>query len=393
MNATGVGLMSFDSNRHFQEVKRVREIGSSIIRNLKNIPGWRTERKLVVIESDDWGSIRLPSREVYHKFVKEGFNVANSSYNRFDALEANEDMTALFDVLRKHKDGNGQYPCFTANVILVNPDFEKIANSDFQEYHYEHFTQTLRRYPNHDSVFSLYQLGLKEKLFHPQFHGREHLNINRWMKALQSRNEILQFTFSQQTTYSGNDDYNYMEALDTDRPKDIEHLEQTLHDGLSIFNHTFGYRSKSFIAPCYTWASQLEEVLNSEGVNYLQGGMSQYEPRGGFNNYDLKHHTLGDRNSLGQIYLTRNCFFEPSLVKKNDWVDYTLNSIGDAFRWKKPAIICSHRINFIGYIDESNRTRNLKLLDELLSAIIKTWPSVEFITSDQLGDLIKENQK
>ena len=40
-----------------------------------NIPGWRTKRHIVVIESDDWGAIRMPSRQVFdflHRFVLGG---------------------------------------------------------------------------------------------------------------------------------------------------------------------------------------------------------------------------------------------------------------------------------------------------------------------------------
>ena len=37
----------------------------TITHNLLNIPGCRTNRHIVVIESDDWGSIRMPSKEVY----------------------------------------------------------------------------------------------------------------------------------------------------------------------------------------------------------------------------------------------------------------------------------------------------------------------------------------
>ena len=37
----------------------------NIFHNLLSIPGWRTNRHIVVIESDDWGSIRMPSKEVY----------------------------------------------------------------------------------------------------------------------------------------------------------------------------------------------------------------------------------------------------------------------------------------------------------------------------------------
>jgi hypothetical protein len=370
----------------------LKSYATSALRNLKNIPGWKTDRKLIIIESDDWGSIRLPSQEVYESFVKKGFNVHSSLYNRLDALESNDDLIALFGVLQKHSNRNNQHPCMTANVIMANPDFTKIRKSNFQEYHYEHFTDTLKHYPKHDQVFSLYQQGMKDKLFHPQFHGREHLNINRWMKALRSTNETLRYTFDLQTTYSGNDDYNYMEALDVDSPSEHKQLKSILQEGLHSFRQTFGFASKSFIAPCYTWDSQLEEVLSHQGVTYLQGGMYQYIPKGGFDNYEVKRHVLGERNALGQTYLTRNCFFEPALVQKSDWVDYTLSSIRDAFRWSKPAIICAHRINFIGYIDEGNRTRNLKLLDQLLERILKTWPSVEFITSDQLGDLINAKQ-
>jgi len=97
---------------------------------------------------------------------------------------------------------------------------------------------------------------------------------------------------------------------------------------------------------------------------------------------------MGERNSNGLRFLIRNCFFEPSLVKVNDPVGECLNRIAIAFRWHKPAVICAHRINFIGSLDSENRSRNLVLLRDLLNRIIKGWPDVEFMTSDQLGDVI-----
>lgn len=62
-----------------------------------------------------------------------------------------------------------------------------------------------------------------------------------------------------------------------------------------------------------------------------------------------------------------------------------------AFRWNKTAIISTHRINFIGLIDNRNREKNLKLFKILLSEIVKRWPDVEFITSEQLGDIISNS--
>ncbi len=55
-------------------------------RSLINLLGWRTSRKIVVIESDDWGSIRMPSHDVYTKCLKEGYPVDKNAYERYDSL-------------------------------------------------------------------------------------------------------------------------------------------------------------------------------------------------------------------------------------------------------------------------------------------------------------------
>ena len=64
-----------------------------------NFPGWRTRRKIIVIESDDWGSIRMPSNEVYAKFIRQGLNLSGTDFNRIDTLECNIDLVLLFDIL------------------------------------------------------------------------------------------------------------------------------------------------------------------------------------------------------------------------------------------------------------------------------------------------------
>ncbi|MGY6555170.1 MAG: hypothetical protein ACXIUM_11695, partial [Wenzhouxiangella sp.] len=61
-----------------------------------------------------------------------------------------------------------------------------------------------------------------------------------------------------------------------------------------------------------------------------------------------------------------------------------------AFQMNKPAIISSHRINFCGFIDESNRDQNLEALDYLLKAVLQRWPDVEFITSEELLDVVRD---
>ncbi|MEI7675404.1 MAG: hypothetical protein WCJ03_01375 [Bacteroidales bacterium] len=360
----------------------------TILRDTHNAIGWQTNRKIILFESDDWGSIRMPSMEVYGIFLKHGFRVDKSEFNRLDALESSSDLESLFEVLSKHKDQNENHPIFTANTVVANPDFEKIAVSGFSKYDYEPFTHTLSSYYLNNRVFDLYKEGIKNRIFYPQFHGREHLNINRWMKMLQNQDADVHFSFQQKSTYSGKNDYSFMEAFDYDSLSEIEFQKQVIIDGLNLFEKLFGYRSKSFISPCYVWDKAIESTLNESGILYLQSSRYQYSPTGVNEKYKKKYHYMGQSNEIGQRFLIRNAVFEPALFPKSDWIDYTMATIDSAFRWKKPAIVSTHRINYIGSLDEGNRNVNLKLLDQLLKSILIRWPDVEFMTSNQLGDLM-----
>jgi hypothetical protein len=364
---------------------------------IKNIRGWRTKRKIIVIESDDWGSIRMPSKEVYEKCLKAGYRVDKIAYEKYDSLASNDDLELLFETLHAFKDRAGNHPVITANALVANPDFEKIRHSGFNEYHFEPLTETFKRYPSHSRAFSLWIEGREQGLFFPQSHGREHLNVSMFMNALQAGDRNVLFGFEQgipgiipfgDNPAGGN---SYVESLKYSDKKDKEQKLQIILDGLNMFNQLFGYRSKSFIPPNYLWSPDYDEAVSREGVHYYQGNRKMKEPE--FNGSVTYHkHNLGDTNKFGQRYLVRNAIFEPSLFKMSisDPVSRCLNQISAAFSMKKPAVICSHRINFVGFIDPGNRDRNLKMLRELLTKILKRWPETEFMTSVQLGNLISE---
>lgn len=362
-----------------------------LLHNFINIPGWRTSRKIVVIESDDWGSIRMPSTEVYSRFLSAGLDLSASDYNRLDTIESNDDLSSLFEVLTSVKDSKGEHPAFTANFVVGNPDFQRIKEANFEKYYFEPVTKTLERYPGRDQVESLWAEGISKRIFLPQFHGREHVNTVRWMNALREGSHAIMFTFDNETTFSGNGDYNFMEVLDYNSPKDLAVMVESLTEGLDLFEDLFGFRSVSFIPPCYTWSSVVEEALYHGGVRYIQGLVIQQIPTGRFGHYKKKYHFMGSRNVFGQYYLIRNCFFEPSLTGYTNEIDRCLARIKIAFRWNKPAVICSHRINYIGALQKENRDISLSLLKSLLKKIIRHWPDVEFMTTDRLGDMIAAN--
>ncbi len=371
------------------------KIKHTLSQNLLNIPGWRTNRKIVVIESDDWGSVRMPSKEVYNSFIKAGIPLNKCPYNRFDSLASEKDLENLFSVLVKFKDYKGNHPIITANTVVANPDFEKISGSGFREYFYEPFTVTLKRYPEHANAIKYWKDGIAAGLFHPQFHGREHVNIILWLKLLREKHPIFLNAFENGFWGIGpsvvklRENINIQATFDAQDISEIELHKTQIHEGLKLFYEIFWYKSKSFIANNFIWHTGLNTELIQNGVNTIQGMKYQLLPRLGKTNRSRIRHYVGEANSYKQVFLIRNCSFEPSENPHIDNVNSCLKQINNAFFWKKPAIISAHRVNFIGFIEPSNSERNLKLLELLLKAILLKWPDVEFITSDILGEIIK----
>lgn len=366
---------------------------TTIKHHLSQIPGWCTRRKLVVIESDDWGSIRMPSREVYEKLFKEGYRVDLCHFSHYDSLETEEDLNLLFETLRSVKDKNGNPAILTANSVVANPDFDKIKASDFNEYHFELTTVSYKHQKGCENSYGLIMQGIEERLWKPQFHGREHLNVIRWMKALKEGDEVARACFDQKhfsltKVTSPKVKARYMDAFANAEPTTLSYEKKAVNEGMEIFESLYGFRSESVIAPCYIWRPILEEAFAENGIKYIQGLALQQIP---INDDPIKvktkFHHLGEKNKLGQRYLIRNAFFEP--YKGGDWVSECLKRIKIAFRCHKPAVISSHRLNFIGAIEPSKRDIHLKELKTLLYTITKLWPDVEFISSDQLGHIIE----
>lgn len=363
----------------------------SLIKNISNIPGWRTNRNIVVIESDDWGSIRMPSNaaraQLLANLVSMG-DIERQRYTNFDTLANEIDFEALFETLSQFKDMNGKYPVFTAVSLVANPDFDKIKESNFECYFYEPFPVTLERY-GHKNTFKMWQQGIQNKLFIPQFHGREHLNISLWMRKLQAKDKSTHFAFEHQCWgYANENKFNidYQAAFDVEFLTDIDAQKTVLTDGLVMFEKIHGYKADFFVPPNGPFNNKLEKIAFEQGIKYMSAQKIQNEPQGkGIQKTHL--HWLGQKNACGQLYITRNCFFEPSAPGK-DWISSCINDVENAFKWGKPAIISSHRVNFIGGLKELNRTNSLAALTILLTKIQTRWPNIEFMTSSELGNLI-----
>lgn len=368
------------------------QLKSRILKNISNMPGWRTSRHVIVFESDDWGGIRMPSNEVYERLAEEGIDFTSDQgfvFNKYDSLETEKDLVSLFEVLSSVKDCNGQHAVFTPVSVVANPDFEKILKSGFSEYFFEPFTDTYNKYPGCEGSFRILKEGIDKKIFTPQFHGREHLNVNAWMKALQTGHTKTLAAFKNSMwgiSVAGDPDIKveFQAAFDFTDPGDLEDQKKIIASGLDLFKNLFGYSAVLFVPPNAAFSSDLESCCMDEGIRFLSLPKIHREPA----NSGKTYHWTGKKTENGITYITRNCLFEPC-VDKRDWADSCLYDISTAFRWHKPAIISTHRVNYIGSLDECNRANGLNQLRELLHRIMKNWPDTEFVTSSELGELIR----
>jgi len=131
-----------------QALKYLSLIRSNIATRYCNLKDFRTNRHIVVFESDDWGAIRVPSRQVWEQLLAEGYSMDKRPYERYDTLETNEDVEALFDVLQQYKDSKGNHPIITANYLSQNPNFDAIRENGFTEYVGESIIDTYKSYPS-----------------------------------------------------------------------------------------------------------------------------------------------------------------------------------------------------------------------------------------------------
>jgi len=370
---------------------------SSIRKNLVNIPGWRTKRKLLVIESDDWGSIAMPSIEIYNRLKKSGIPVEVSPFSNTDTLESEEDLQALFDCLGEFKDFRGNHPCITADTIVANPDFEKIKNTKYEEFHFEPFPETYKKYPGRENAIDVWKSeGLSKKMLWPQLHGREHLNPIEWLRVLKTGNEQEILLFENNTLFASSlhleskRKMGYLAAFDYDSIEELKSFEKVIDDAANIFESIFGFKSTSFVAPTSVRSDKIDNYLFNNGIRFHQLGQQILPYKEG---YKKKDRFWGETNKLGQVYWRRNSRFEPSLKSNFPWVETVIKDIELAFRWGKPAVISSHRVNFVAGLKPKNRDMTLTCLKSLLSKVLEKYPDIEFISSDQLGNSILETKK
>jgi hypothetical protein len=322
--------------------------------------------------------------------------MSRSCYSK-DALESRVDLERLGDLLAQFRDRWGRPACLTTNMVMANPDFEAIRENDLAQYVYEPVWRTWERSGRGD-VAQAWHSGMAERVFVPQFHAREHVCWWKWLDALRAGDGEALLTFDlgmcgvpAAVSRTGRSFYCYVYADGDELTRFGVDMEAIISEGLELFASHFGYQSVSTIAPNVTWTDMVEGIWARLGVKYIQGG--PYQLRAVNGRWRVRGHFLGQRSTHNGRYLVRNCVFEPCHRPGRDSLGRCLREVSRAFRARIPAVIGTHRVNYIGSIDERNRGRGLMQLQALLGAVRKRWPDVHFLSTPELASMIERRAR
>lgn len=371
--------------------------GTDTIKQLiKNFAGWSTKRKIVVFSVDDYGNVRLDSASARKKINEAGYKARNR-FDMYDSLENDLDLESLFEVLSSVKDGSGKNAVFSPFTVPCNINFEEMASQNFSEYIFELLPETFSKlsqiHPEaYSNTWKLWNEGIEAGLIKPQYHGREHFNLELFNSYIQQRNNELLFSLKNRSlTKIYNPDSNISFSASYAHPDyhSLQNLSEIASDGVDHFREIFKSVPIHFCAPAATDHPLIHKALNEKGIKFIDTARKktiQVKPEKNIKKYFY----TGRQNADGQTFLVRNVVFEPTDKSSKDEY-HAMLQIKAAFRMNKPAIISSHRVNFSGNIDENNRKKGLDSLSRLLKSIVQTWPDVEFMSIEELDNCIVKN--
>lgn len=182
-------------------------------------------------------------------------------------------------------------------------------------------------------------------------------------------------------------------VFDIVKASDNEPLKEDIRVGLDLFEKLLGYRATQFTPGAGIYSPSLHACLKECGIIGIHVNRNKAYPLGD-GVYSKQFLYLGKRNNVGQCYIVRNCPFEPfadNRARNSSAVSVCLDNIDAAFRWHSPAMISTHRVNFAGAIESTHRNQSLNDLRELLTEIVKRWPDAEFVSGNDMMNILLQN--
>src|SRR5580698_5350433 len=162
----------------------------------------RFDRPLIVFQSDDWGRAGIRDREGWEELRVVGLNLGEKPYD-FYSLETADDLRALGDVLRRHRDSTGRRPSLVMNFIMANVDFDRLVPGQ-KKIPLRPLTEGLPGGWHRPQLLEAYREGIRERVFYPALHGLTHFCERAIARELDNggeRSELVRKLWNTQSSY------------------------------------------------------------------------------------------------------------------------------------------------------------------------------------------------
>lgn len=330
--------------------------------------------KYIIIESDDWGMERALTSDTL-EWMKSKYGRENFTRWTTDALETNEDLEMIFDLLNQYKKKYGSCPIITANFITHNIDYTKADKLYFKPLS-EGFSN------ESDDVREKYKYGMDNGFLFPQLHGFSHFNITsleNYFKSEEGQESFSRRFFPAKSTIKYNLSFLQGE-LSIDNNESVR-----IKDASDVFRKMFGFYSSSLIPPTFILDKNLITLVISSKIKMIQSSNRLT------NSKKRRYLVPYFRKKSGIFWSIRNARLDPYPGYDFNH-EQCLKSIKKAFENYSPAIIDLHRVNISGKFAPEYRERTLTELKKLFDGVYNTWNDVKFIHSQKLNEMLWQRQ-
>ena len=348
------------------------------IRNALPLTGFHFDRPLLLLQSDDWGRVGLRDREGFDELRSAGIELGERPYDFF-TLETAEDLSALCEMLKSHRDSAGCSPCVEMNFIAANLDFQKALSGEISFLPLAEGLPEGWRRPN---LVEGYRAGIADGVLAPALHGTSHFCRPAVERAASNpeRGRLLRLFWRSGTPYiHWRMPWIGYEYWDPEKPADERFLDfyaQKNFVGQTVgsFAKLFSSLPRSACAPGYRANDDTHRAWSEHGIRIAQNGRGSLMPP-----------YFGKSNLL---HLTRTVELEPA-VDPGFSLDVCLKQAERCFALGIPAIVSVHSINFHSTLRDF-RSRTLELLDQFLKTLESRYADLLYLRDDDLYRVINK---
>jgi len=344
---------------------------------------WRRLRA-VVLQSDDWGLCAWAPDEQALRVLADMPAFRSPAGRRYagSTLERAADVDALSTMFAELRGADGFPVCLQANTIMASPDYARLHAPlfDVEELPLVFQPETPSRW-RREGLWQAVRRARDAGTWWPELHGLHHLPETAWLRALRRGEADARRAHECQSpvcrAVEASSEYDPSEPAD----RRTRHLERAVER----FTALFGRAPASLCPPDYRWDDLLEADAERLGITIVQGKGEQFgRPLPKLWRLFL---TWRWPNAPGaRFFMPVRIAFEPGAdpagVARH--VATVRRAVRDAWRRGQPAVLSTHRCNYV-HLDAARAASGRTALRELLVGLCEDGAS--FLVDTEVRDL------